>query len=236
MEGAGVANRPQVVAFDIIGTTFSLETLRSRLVEAGLSPDMLELWFAQSLRDAFALAATDSFHPFRDVLAANLVALLRKQRIKPANGTMSEFVETVLADFGDLSPHSGAGDAVERLKSADTRIVALTNGARAVTEKLLEKAGLRQQFDAIVSVEDISTFKPRREVYHHAASFLGVEPSQFALIASHPWDIHGAASAGLTTGFVRRGNVFPPIMRLPTVQGEGLADVARQLMELPIFS
>lgn len=43
------------VAFDIIGTCFSLET-RQRLVALGAPKHALQVWFAQTLRNAFALS------------------------------------------------------------------------------------------------------------------------------------------------------------------------------------
>jgi hypothetical protein len=51
-------SRPLAVAFDIIETVFSLGHLRSRLDAAGVPGQALEVWFAQTLRDAFALDAT----------------------------------------------------------------------------------------------------------------------------------------------------------------------------------
>ncbi len=49
--------RPQVVAFDVIETFFSLDAVNARFEDAGLSSSALELWLATGLRDAFALAA-----------------------------------------------------------------------------------------------------------------------------------------------------------------------------------
>ena len=49
--------RPQAVAFDVMGTLFPLDPLREPLVGLGLPPQALEIWFARTLRDGFALAA-----------------------------------------------------------------------------------------------------------------------------------------------------------------------------------
>ena len=56
--------RPSVIAFDVIETVFSLETLRGRFEVVGLPGTALETWFAQTLRDAFALDATGAFVSF----------------------------------------------------------------------------------------------------------------------------------------------------------------------------
>ena len=62
-----LAHRPRVVAFDVIETLFALEALRTRLEKAGLTGNALEWWFARTLRDGFALAATGDFQPFARV-------------------------------------------------------------------------------------------------------------------------------------------------------------------------
>src|SRR3989442_13489475 len=52
---AAMANAPAAVVFDIFGTLFSLEPVGERLERAGLPRSSLDLLFARTLRDAFAL-------------------------------------------------------------------------------------------------------------------------------------------------------------------------------------
>ncbi len=82
----------------------------------------------------------------------------------------------------------------------------------------------------MLSVDDVQRSKPRREVYLHAARSAGVEPSALAMVATHPWDLHGAKAAGLITAFVARGQPYPSVMHPPDVRGETLRDVARALV------
>src|SRR4028119_40666 len=65
------------VIFDIIPTCFSLDKPRERLVELGVPPHALELWFAQTLRDAFALSHAGSYRPLKEVLEAELPRTLK---------------------------------------------------------------------------------------------------------------------------------------------------------------
>ena len=67
----------RAVIFDIIRTCFSLDKLRKRLVELGVLPHALELWFAQTLRDAFALPHAGSYRPLKEVLEAELPRTLK---------------------------------------------------------------------------------------------------------------------------------------------------------------
>jgi hypothetical protein len=48
--------RPRTAIFDVIGTLFSVDVVRSPLLEAGTGEGTFETWFAESLREAFALA------------------------------------------------------------------------------------------------------------------------------------------------------------------------------------
>ena len=65
------------VVLDIIGTCFSLDKPRQRLVELGAPPHALELWFAQTLRDAFAFSHAGSYLPLKEVLEAELPRTLK---------------------------------------------------------------------------------------------------------------------------------------------------------------
>lgn len=127
-----MSSRPVVVAFDIIETVFSLESLRGRLEAEGASGDVLELWFARSLRDAFALAATGKFAPFREVLKASLADTLQERGVVAG----ADALDRVLHGFTELDPHPDALEAFSHLHQAGIRILALSNGAASATEAL----------------------------------------------------------------------------------------------------
>jgi 2-haloacid dehalogenase len=128
-----------------------------------------------------------------------------------------------------LPAHPDAEEAFRILSGADLRIVAPSNGARAATAALLAAAGLDAYVAQVLSVDDVQRSKPRREVYLHAARAAGVGPTALAMVATHPWDLHGAKAAGLITGFVARGQPYPSVMHPPDVTGDTLSDVARAL-------
>ena len=216
---------PKAVAFDIIGTVFSFEALRPKLVAAGLPETALEAWFPASLRDFFALGATNTFRPLKEVLAANLDTLARRHGTSLSALRKAEIVDA----FASLPAHADADEAFRRIKDAGGRILAVSNGAAASTEKLLQGAKLDGYVEAIVSVDDVQRPKPHREVYLHAAAVAQLSPGEVAMVATHPWDLQGAKAAGLMTGFVARGFAFPSIFAPPDVVGEQLADVAGKL-------
>lgn len=138
----------------------------------------------------------------------------------------------MLDGFAELVPHPDAGAAFRRLNEADIRIIALTNGSADMTEQLLQRAGLETFVERIISINEVRHWKPRREVYLHAAKCLGVEPVRLALASAHAWDIHGAGRAGLTTAFVARGQPFPDTMMAPHLVADTLAEAVEALVKL----
>jgi 2-haloacid dehalogenase len=184
--------------------------------------ETLEIWFAELLRDAFALDATDVYRSFRDIASATLTSLaaVRGIRIEP------DEITRVLEGFAELDAHSDAQIAFRRLHEAGIRILTLTNGSPEVTHKLFRRAGLERFVERLISVEEVGHWKPRREVYLHAARCAGVEPHQLALIAAHAWDIHGGGMAGLTTAYVERGKPYPALMKRPDISGRDLVEAA----------
>ena len=148
--------RPRVVAFDVIETTFSLEALRPRLIGLGLPPPALELWFARTLRDAFALAATGVYAGFTDIARDTLLTLAAEHGIK-ADGPA---LQSVLDGFAELDPQPDAATAFRTLGAAGIGIVVLSNGAAETTRKLLDRASLAGLVRQVVSVADIQSWKP----------------------------------------------------------------------------
>ncbi len=223
-------NRPHVIAFDVIETLFSMEPLRTRFQEAQLPPDKLELWFAKILRDGFALAAADVFQPFQQVAAGTLAVFLADEGQSPDN----DKIQNVLQGFGELEAHPDVAPAFEKLRAADVRILTLTNGSKENTQKLLRQAQLDSFVEQVITIDEVQQWKPRREVYRHAARQAGVEPAQMALVAAHAWDVQGAKRAGLVTGWVQRQEkLFHPAMEKPDASGNTLLEVCEQLLALP---
>jgi len=228
MFGWGRPKRPKVVAFDVIGTVFPLEPLRPAIVGLGLPPAGLEGWFAASLRDAFALSAAGDFEPFTTVLDGALDQVLAEQNLAPSASARAR----LMAQMKQLPARPDAREAFETVRQAGLRIMALSNGASAATWSLLKAARLDTLVEHVVSVEDVQLFKPRREVYDHAARVARVKLRRLALVAVHAWDVNGAKAAGLTAAYVSAERPFPSAMRPPDVEVSSLAAAARALVPL----
>ena len=217
--------RPEVLVLDVNETLSDLEPLRPRMEQAGLPAHTLETWFAATLRDGFALTAAGSYAPFRDVAADALQTLLVAQGIEDAG-----VVDGVLAGFAELPAHPDVGPGLRRIHDQGVRLVTLTNGASAMSERMLSEAGVLPLLEQRLSVEQPRRWKPHPDAYRYAATACGVEPAKMALVAVHPWDIDGARRAGLMSVWVDRKRApYPKTFTPPTITVNDLEALADNL-------
>ena len=130
-----------------------------------------------------------------------------------------------------LDARDGTRDAFALLTDAGIPVMALSNGAKNSTKTLLERAGLGDLVEEVVSVDEVKLSKPRAEVYLHAEK-AGVKPDELALVAAHPWDINGAAAAGLITAYLAANRPYSRVMHTPDIGASVLPELVRQLIAL----
>ena len=184
-------------------------------------------WFAQVLRDGFALTATGDSAPFATVAGTLLDVVLASV---PLDRPYEDAKAYLLESFASIPVHPDVAPGLAALSAAGVRLVALTNGATATAAALLSAAGVDGLFEHLLSVEDAPTWKPGAGAYHWAAERCGVAPSDLMLVAVHPWDVHGADRAGLRTAWVDRdGRDYPSYFVPAELQVSSLTDLASQL-------
>src|ERR1700709_2719613 len=118
-----------VIVFDGNGTPSDLSPLAARFVAVGAPASAASLWFASVLRDGFALSVAGTRPAFLEVAREVLTAQL--------SGALRDRVAHVLGGFSELPVHADVRPGVHALADAGFRMVTLTNGAKAVAERLL---------------------------------------------------------------------------------------------------
>ena len=213
------------VAFDIIGTCFSLDKPNQKLIELGAPDYSFKLWFAQTLRDAFALSHAGSYRPLKQVLEAELPRTLKMLGIQADSLQMSHIV----ASFSELELQPDAKKSFEILKEAGCSIVALSNGSEESTRELLNRADAIKYFDRIFSCDAVLKTKPHPDVY---ALLKQDAVDDIWMVAAHAWDIAGAACANLRTAFITQEekdylSVYPQ----PEIIADSLLAAASKIVE-----
>ena len=218
---------PSVIVFDVNETLSDMSPLAQRFTDVGAPAHLAKLWFATLLRDGFALTVAGASRPFAELGKAALHAVLRGVDL---DRDTDAAVDHVMGGFAELPVHPDVPDGIRALRASGRRLVTLTNGSTQVSDRLLTAAGVRDAFEALLSVEDAGAWKPARAAYEYAARRCGTELSDMLLVAVHPWDVDGAARAGMATAWIdRAGSPYPACFTPPTHVAAGLTDLARQL-------
>ena len=120
--------------------------------------------------------------------------------------------EGLVEEYQNLRPFPDVLPGLERLRSEGHTLVAFSNGVERTARVLLERGGVLDHLEDVVSVDDLGTFKPDPEVYRYLARRLDRPVGETWLVSSNGWDVIGAKSAGLRAAWVRRNpaTVFDP--------------------------
>jgi 2-haloacid dehalogenase len=221
---------PDVLVFDVNETLSDMTPIAARFREIGLGEQAATTWFASVLRDGFAVAAADGAVPFAHVAAGNLDLMLeatgrsREQR--------EQDVALVLSALRDLDAHPDVRPGLQALADAGHRLVTLTNGSVALSEPMFARAGVLELFEHRLSVQDAGRWKPDPAAYAYALRVCDVPAERAALVAVHPWDVHGAQQAGLGGIWVNRtGGGYPPYLPAPDVTVAAMIDLPAALAQ-----
>lgn len=219
-----------VAILDVNETLSDLAPLARRFEEVGAPGDLLDTWFAATLRDGMALAASGRYAGFPEVAHAALRPLLA--RVRGLASPVDEAADHVLAGIGTLRLHPDVEPGLRRMRDAGLRIVTLTNGSAATTAELLERAAVGELVERHLDVGEAGRWKPAPEPYEHACRALGVAIGAAVLIAVHPWDVHGAKCAGLRGAWLdRHGDPYPSVFLEPDARASELPALVDQLVE-----
>ena len=218
---------PPVVVFDVNETLSDMTAIAGRFEEIGAPAHLAPLWFTTVLRNGFALSTTGrpaTFSQIGDAVLRELLAPVALDR------DLDSAVAHVLEGFMDLPVHPDVAAGVRDLWRTGHRMVTLSNGSAEIAERLLTNAGIRDVVETCLSADDAGAWKPDRRAYDLAARFCGVPLTRMVLVAVHPWDIDGAARAGMGTAWVDREGVgYPPHFTPPQHVVSGIGDLVGAL-------
>ncbi len=224
---AAVNSSPKILVFDVIETLLDLNALSPRFEKAFGTNRALDEFFAQMLQSAFAITAAGSYTDFGSVAKAALGMVAERRGITMTSDGMMQ----ILSGLRSLPAHPEVASSLRQLKEAGFRTAALTNSALPVLEAQVANAGLKEYFDALLTVDTVKRFKPAPEVYRAAAKSLGVSTKDIRMIAAHSWDVGGAMQAGCSAAFVARpGMVLDPLYAKPDIVGKDLRQVAELIV------
>lgn len=221
--------RPKLIFFDVNETLIDFSSLRSRMNELFQHEAAFELWFLLMLQYSLVDNVTGQYHNFSEIGKAALQ--MNQERL--GKKLAEEDATALLQRVRTLPPHPDVAQGLQMLNQAGYRLVAFTNSAGEVVKQQMELAGLTNQFEALLSVDELKRYKPAVDTYQAMAKKLGVQPQEAMMIAVHGWDIAGAMHAGLQAAFIsRKGHALYPLAPQPQLTGDTLIAIAEQLSTL----
>src|SRR5947209_14659913 len=187
--------------FDAYGTLFDVHAAIARHRDAaGPEADRLsDIWRTKQLEYAWMLSAAGHYVDFWTLTERALDhALARCPTVDRA------LRSTLLDAYFKLDAFADARDALRALHAKGLKTAILSNGSPRMLAGAVTAAGIGADLDAMLSVDTIRIYKPRREVYAVAAYAPGMRPAEIAFISSNRWDVMGATAFGFTCVWVNR--------------------------------
>ena len=131
-----------------------------------------------------------------EILKYNHIELADAEKARLADLKNARYVQ-MLQGIGENDAYPGAFALIRTLRNRGIRIALCSSSKNAGL--VLERLGVRDLFDAIVTGNDIRRAKPDPEIFLTAATRLGVPPSACVVFEDSLAGIQGAIAAGMQT-------------------------------------
>jgi 2-haloacid dehalogenase len=210
--------------FDAYGTLFDVNAAVARCRDQiGPKADQLaELWRAKQLQYSWLRSLMRRYADFWQVTGQALDYAMASV------GLNDPVLRARLMDlYQTLDAYADAAPCLQRIKAAGFKTAILSNGSKAMLASAVDSAHLAPLLDAVLSVDEVGTFKPDFSVYRLVTDRLDVAPAAVCFVSSNGWDAHAAADFGFQVAWANRAGL--PRENLPGT----LAAEIGSLAELP---
>jgi 2-haloacid dehalogenase len=191
----------------------------------GRGADLMAVWRTRQFEYCWLRTLTGSYVDFwqvtRDALAFACASL--GVELKAADG--DRLMETYLS----LKPWPDVMASLRQLHAAKVRLAFLTNFTAGMLNANIRSAGLEEFFEARLSTDQVSAFKPDPRSYQMAVDHFRLPREAIAFVAFGGWDAAGAKRFGYPVYWCNR--LGQPAEEL----GASADSVANNLELLPAF-
>ena len=210
--------RCDACVFDAYGTLFNFDSavLRCRDALGARAGELSALWRAKQLQYTWLRSLMGSYADFLEVTGDALdfaLAALGLER-EPLR-------RRLIANYFELDAYPEVPATLGALRAGGLTTAILSNGTPQMLSAAVEHAELGSSFDAVLSVDEVRTYKPHPSVYRLVPDRLGVEPRHVCFVSSNGWDAHGGAAFGFFAVWLNRIGQGPE--RLPGPPGAVIA-------------
>ncbi len=198
-----MTSQVRALVFDAYGTLFDPFAVRTRAEELfpGNGTALSQLWRSKQLEYSWLRTLMGRYENFWKITEDALLFSCRTLKLSCAEHQRKQLMQVYLTlpAFPEVKP------ALEKLSSLPLSI--LSNGTPEMLVPLAAANNMTHFFKHIFSVDALQMYKPRREVYQHAAASLNIPKESIGFVSSNYWDIAGATSFCFRTYWLNRNSV-----------------------------
>jgi len=222
-----MSSSPQLLIFDVNETLLDTKSIANTINQAIGDPNAADKWFQSLLHYSLVETVSGGIDDF-SLIADACLEMTAKSYDKEFK---IETRQAIINKLKCLSPHPDVAEGLQRLKNSGFLIVALSNGTLEVVSEQLNSAGINPFFERIFSIQSVGKFKPHPATYKHVLDRMEISSDKAMMVAAHPWDVVGAAKAGLQTAFIQRpGKFIYPLSPKNNLIAEDLIQLSTQLI------
>jgi len=215
----------RAVAFDLF-TLFDPRGIDARVTEVlGDRPDLTATWKTKLFEYSWLRASAGQYRDFQGLVHDALVFAARLHHIE----LKGEALDRLEGAFTELAPWPDSKPTLARLREQRLTLVTLANFSPSMIRALVNRGGLADQFDDLVSTDRARTYKPDPRAYALGEKALGLPRQQIAFVAFGSWDAAGGRWFGFPTFWVNRFSQPSEELVLPDEQGPDLAHLEQWL-------
>lgn len=194
--------------FDAYGTLLDVGSASARLVASGRFPQLAEhstrlseIWRLRQLHYSWLRGLMGVYVPFWQCTCDALDFALEETGLSGD----PELTQALLSLYRVIDAYDDSQRVLMNIgqKAGIARAI-LSNGNHDMLAEAVGAAGLSGHLDAVLSVEDVQTFKPAPDVYQMGCDHFGLAPDEILFFSSNGWDIAGARHFGYHTIWVNR--------------------------------
>ncbi len=188
--------------FDAYGTLFDFASAAAGCADmlGDKAGPLTALWRDKQLQYSWLRGLQGRYVPFWQVTGDALDFALETLGL-PADGPLRDRLMDLYRTLGAFEEVPGV---LRTLRDAGFATAILSNGSPDMLASAVEGAGLAGAFDAVISVEEVGSFKPDGRVYQRALDRLGVAADAIAFQSSNAWDAHAASAFGMRVVWCNR--------------------------------
>ena len=188
--------------FDAFGTLFDVLAVGSQLetIAPGKGEALGTLWRGKQLEYLWLSALMRRYQDFETLTRRALEHVCAGLEVDLARAQ----ADVLMQAYGELPTYAEVPSALRKLNERGIPCLILSNGTKALLERLVAHHGLEDAFSALLSVEPLATYKPHPAVYGLALDRLGMAPGEIGFVSSNAWDAIGGGAVGLHAIWINR--------------------------------